>query len=171
MNILFVALITAIGMAVATESPAQDKQKISFKALGTNSKYTQQHIIDVGDVPGHQIRIFELHRTYPTNPPTFDGVKVVESWTRVASDYTDLSGRNGGYTIFVLESGDKIFARQDGIAHRPEAGKPSAFTTVTFTGGTGRFQGIRGVLRTSAVADYRVGMNETQYDGEYWIQK
>ena len=30
---------------------------------------------------------------------------------------------------------------------------------------------IRGVLRTSAVADYRVGMNETQYDGEYWIQK
>jgi len=33
------------------------------------STYTQQHTLDVGDIPGHQIRIHEVHRTYPNDKP------------------------------------------------------------------------------------------------------
>ena len=38
-----------------------------------NARYTQQHTIDVGDVPGHQVRVFEVRRTYPSNPPVING--------------------------------------------------------------------------------------------------
>src|SRR5262245_32034244 len=43
---------------------------------------TQQHTIDVGDVAGHQVRVFEIKRVYPTNAPLIGGMKIVESWTR-----------------------------------------------------------------------------------------
>jgi hypothetical protein len=53
----------------------------------------QQHAIDVGDVPGHQVRVYEVHSTYPSDAPVYNGVKVKESWNRSLSDYTDGSGR------------------------------------------------------------------------------
>jgi hypothetical protein len=35
----------------------------------------------------------------------------------------------------------------------------------------GKFLGIRGILRTNTVADIKAGINETQYVGEYWLEK
>jgi hypothetical protein len=70
----------AVGLVLAAEliafglieaASAQEKQTIAYKSLAANSKFTQQHVIDVGDVPGHQIRIYEHHRTFPMNPPVF----------------------------------------------------------------------------------------------------
>ena len=45
---------------------AQEKQHVSYTVDAANSKYTQQHFIDVGDSAGHQVRSFEIHRTFPT---------------------------------------------------------------------------------------------------------
>jgi hypothetical protein len=154
---------------------AQDKQKISFKAPAENSKYTQQHMINVGDIPGHLIRISEIHRTFPTNPPVFDGVKAVESWTRLLSEITDGSGPFSGYTVFVLENGDKIFARVQGssqlVANPDGTTTGNAASVAALTGGTGRFRGIRGVLRSTTMVNIIGGFNESQTDGEYWIEK
>jgi hypothetical protein len=74
------------------EAVAQQKQRVSFKTSAENTKYTQQHALDVGDMPGHQVRIYELHRTFPNNPPTINGVALKEQWTRAVSDYTDNNG-------------------------------------------------------------------------------
>ena len=61
----------SIGLALAafsmTNASAQEKCKMSGSTPAANSTYTQQHVLDVGDVPGHQVRIFELHRTYPAD--------------------------------------------------------------------------------------------------------
>jgi hypothetical protein len=38
------------------------------------STYTQQHTLGVGDVPGHQIRIYKIHRTYPNDKPNCEGL-------------------------------------------------------------------------------------------------
>jgi hypothetical protein len=57
-----------------------------------NSKYTQQHAIDVGDAPGHQVRIYELHRTFPGNAPVVNGLKLTKSWRRAVTDYIDGNG-------------------------------------------------------------------------------
>ena len=169
------ALVFGLGAPGLAHVGAQEKQRITFTAPAETTKYTQQHVLDVGDVPGHQIRIFEFHRTFPTNAPVFDGVKVVEAWSRNFSDYIDLSGRNSGYTIFVMENGDKIFGRQEGVAHtvsHPDGSrKTSAYTMLTLTGGTGQFHGIRGTLRTTAAADIRAGIAESHYFGEYWMEK
>ena len=70
LNKLTLTTIASLCLAAAlpaSEAPAQ--QRLVFKVAAENTKYTQQHEIDVGDVSGHQVRLFEIHRTYPSNPP------------------------------------------------------------------------------------------------------
>jgi len=64
-----IALLCLAVALPAGAALAQEKQHVSFKAPAENSKYTQTSIIDVGDMPGHQVRVFEIHRTYPTTLP------------------------------------------------------------------------------------------------------
>src|SRR5438128_426876 len=84
-----IALLCLAVALPAGDALAQQKQKVSYKVSAENSKYTQQHLIDVGDVPGHEVRIFEIRRTFPNNPPMINGVKLVEQWTRGLTDQTD----------------------------------------------------------------------------------
>ena len=174
---VFVALSVAAGLTVLVTSDgrAQDKRTISWKTSGEHTKFTQQHTIDVGDVPGHQIRILELHRTFPANPPVFEGVKVVEDWTRGYSDYVNVNGRAWGYSVLLLEGGDKIFCQWDGASQTiviADGSRKSTYTgTLRLTGGTGKLQGIRGTLRSVFAFDLKAGLNEGQNEGEYWLEK
>ena len=61
MALLPLAVALSVGEAAAQQTP----QKVSYKVSAQNSKFTQQQFLDVGDVPGHQVRSFEIHRTYP----------------------------------------------------------------------------------------------------------
>ncbi len=177
-NTLIVALTVSGGLTALSyaEGWAQERHKISFKSLAANSKYTQQHVIDVGDVPGHQIRVFELHRTYPTNPTMVEGVKVTESWTRGLTDYIDVNGRGSGYSVWILENGDKIFGQFDVTSQttvKSDGLKKSVATSVLrLTGGTGMFAKVRGLVRaTSSPFDPKAGLNEQLAEGEYWMEK
>jgi hypothetical protein len=164
--------LLCLGAALtAGNATAQEKQRVSFKTIAENSKYTQQLFIDVGDTPGHQVRVYELHRTFPSNPPVINGVKLVETWTRATSDYTDGNGTNTGYTVWVLESGDKFFARQNAVAQKSVSGKSNATSVSSITGGTGKFAGIRGLVRQVVTIDPKAGFNQSQCDIEYWMEK
>jgi hypothetical protein len=138
------------------------------------TKYGEQHVIDVGDVPGHQLRIYETHSTYPSEAPIYDGVKVKEAWTRAVSDYTDGSGRSNGYGIAVLENGDKIFSRSEittqtsVAADRSKATK--SYIVTTLTGGTGKFRGIHGTLRGVVDTDFK-NLSGSVTEGEYSIER
>jgi len=169
--LLISAVLTVSGIS---ETRAQEKHKISYKLLPEITKYTQQHVIDVGDVPGHQVRIYEIHRTYPRDLVTFAGVRAVEEWLRGYSDYIDTNGRSWAYGIYTLENGDKVFSRLDGTSHTvvdPDGSKKSTHTgTWVLTGGTGKFRGIRGMLRATIIFDTKAGLNEGQVEGEYWIE-
>src|SRR5271165_5170227 len=91
-HLIGLSAIAGIGLASLLASAfAHEKQHLSYKSLPENTKFTQQNIIDVGDVPGHQVRIYEIHRTYPTNPPMINGLRLVEQWSRGTSDYIDNS--------------------------------------------------------------------------------
>ena len=73
-------MCVAVALAI-NESFAQER--LIFEVSAENTKYTKQHIIDVGDVPGHQVRVFEIHRAYPSNAPTSNGDKdhgIVDPW-------------------------------------------------------------------------------------------
>jgi hypothetical protein len=154
---------------IASDALAR-KQQVVFKVDAANSKYTQQHVIDVGDVPGHQVRLFEVHRTYPKNPPVINGLKIAESWTRGVSDFTNNSGASIVYHVYIAENGDKFFIQSSppGVQGGPD-GKLTTTTTGPITGGTGKFSGIRGLLRTSVTADLKAGTNEVSVELEYWF--
>lgn len=146
------------------------RQQVVFTVDGANSKYTQQHVIDVGDVPGHQVRLFEVHRTYPKNPPVINGLKIAESWTRGVSDFINNSGASIVYHVYIAENGDRLFIQSSspGVQGGPD-GKMTTTTSGPITGGTGKFSGIRGLLRTSVTADLKAGTNEVHVELEYWF--
>lgn len=152
-------------------------KKISYKVPAKNSEYTQQYGIDVGDMPGHRIRMFEIHRTFP-NPevsPMYEGVQVIETWSRGYADYLNTDGRHWGYEIGILENGDKIISRFDGTSQttlNPDGSKKNTFTgTSVLTGGTGRFIGLRGAVLYTGLFDPQGNLNEVQIEGEYWIEE
>src|SRR3989441_1914263 len=172
-----VSLIVAGGLTVlaAAEGWAQEKQRYFFKTPPGVTKYTQQHVIDVGDVPGHQVRVFEQHSKYTGEAPAYDGSKVVEGWLRGLSDVTNGSGHGHGYGMSLMENGDKIFSHTDYLVHTvlaADGSRTSKFTTVvTLTGGTGKFKSIRGTLRSSGQTDFKMGTSGVETEGEYWIEK
>jgi hypothetical protein len=166
------AALTVLGSA---EAPGQEKCKMSWEIPAANGKYTGQHAFDVGDVPGHQVRIFEVRRIFPDDQPNCEGLKQVEQWLRGYSDYVDLNGPAWGYSVTLLGNGDKIFAEFSGAIQtvvNPDGSKKTVATTVhRWTGGTGQYQGVRGIQRESTVFDPEKNFNETRAEVEYWFEK
>jgi hypothetical protein len=154
----------------AVEAIAQEKQRLTFKTSAENTKYTQQHAIEVGDVSGHQVRVYEIHRTFPNNAPVINGMALKEQWTRALSDYTDNNGPGTTYGMYVLENGDKFFTRSALVAQSSGSGKLTASTVGYITGGTGKLSGIQGIVRTVNTADPKAGVNEGQTELEYTIK-
>jgi hypothetical protein len=154
---------------IASDALAR-KQQVVFKVEAANSKYTQQHIIDVDDVPGHQLRLFEVHRTYPKNPPVINGMNIVESWTRGVSDSINNNGAAVVYQVYIAENGDKFFVQSSTVAVQGEPdGRLTTTTVGPVTGGTGKFTGIRGLLRLLVTANLKTGENEARVELEYWF--
>lgn len=169
-------LLTAFfgaALLVPSDASAQQRHKITTQASAAQSKYVQQHVIDVGDVPGHQVRVYEIHRT--GSEIEFSGVKATESWSRGYSDYTNSSGTTTGYGVWMLEDGSKVFSRYSGTSQTvigADGSRKGTYHGVTqITGGTGKFSGIRGMIRDVTKFDAQTGYNELSGEGEYWFEK
>lgn len=156
---------------------AQEKYRYDLSALPQSSRYVQQHVIDVGDVPGHQVRILELQRTYTKDNPVVMGTKVVESWNRGFSDYVNGVGPATGYGVWLLEDGNKIFLQYIGTSYTevtPTGSRRGTYHgTTRLVGGTGRFAAIRGVVTDTVEfdTDPKSGYNRPVSQGEYWFEK
>lgn len=66
------------------------------------------HAIDVGDMPGHQLRLAEAQATYGGEAPVLDGVKVREIRGVLVSDYVGGTGKFKGIrgTLFTTGFSD-----------------------------------------------------------------
>jgi hypothetical protein len=169
---LAVAPIVAMLM-IAGVSWAQERHKVTVSASAAQSNYVQQHAIDVGDMPGHQVRIYEIQRT--GTEAEFSGVRSRESWSRGYSDYTNSTGATSGYGMWILEDGSRIFNRYSGTSQTvigADGKKKGTYHGVTqITGGTGKFVGIRGYVRDMTKFDASAGYNESSGEGEYWFEE
>jgi hypothetical protein len=170
MSLRRVAWIAAICLGVAASASAQQKQRASFVLPPGNSKYTQQHSLDVGDAPEHKLRLYELQRTFPTDGPVIEGSRLVELWIRGIADFMDVSGLATAYSVYVFDNGDKFFARSDILAST-EAGKSATLAAGRITGGTGKFRHMRGVIRVASSPDPRSGLLRSAFDIDYWFDK
>ncbi len=174
-NCAFAFAVVILGATTGPDAQAQQHCKQSGKNLAADSKFTQQHVIDVGDIPGHQVRIVEVRRTPSNARPNCEGAKVVEQWNRGYSDYTNTNGRAWGYRVVILDSGERIFGQWQGTTHTTlsaDGAKKTVFTgTYVITGGTGRYRGIQGVGREISHFDPSSGFNEAEWEEEYWIEQ
>jgi hypothetical protein len=173
---LALAITVILASLSSTPIDAADRCKMTVRIPAANTSYTQQHRIDVGDLPGHQVRLFEIHRVYPgASTANCEGLKRVESWRRGYSDYIDNSGRAWGYGVIVLENGDQIFTQWSGTSTSQTAAggsKLSAFTgTSRIIGGTGRYAKVRGTGRNVTRFNAEKNYNETVQEIEYWFEK
>jgi len=150
---------------------AQEKHIVAFDAPASGNKYTQQYILDVGDVPEHKLRLYELVRSYGGKDQTIEGVVLKEAVIRATSDLTDLNGLGRSYVEYRMANGDKIFARGFFLNHTlPESSRLKNLTELDITGGTGKFRGIRGIVRAETVADSKA-FNQNRTEFEYWFEK
>ena len=168
--------LLGVALACFAGSPlAQEKARISFTVPASSTKYVQQHVIAVGDVPGHEVRIFELVRTFGADAPMIAGQRLKEIRSVGSSDYTDLNGPGVSYNIWTLANGDKLFVRTQIVSHNaawtdPKRKGAENKTAGPITGGTGSLAGIRGITRNASSFDPKSGSNESRFDLEYWIE-
>ncbi len=169
-TLLGAILIFCAALLPICASSAQETQRVLLQSTAKNTQYGQVHDLIVGDAPNHVLRIFEIHRTYPDNPPAINGSKLVEWWARGAADLVSGNGQATEYEIFVMSNGDKFFGRATAVIQNA-SGKVAAFTAGRITGGTGKFSEIRGVLHGSSNIDIKAGFNENRTEIEYWFNK
>ncbi len=164
-----VAFAVCLALALSTSALAQ--QKFPLKESASESKYLEERAIDVGDVPGHQVRIYRIHYTYPQKDLVFLGVPVKESYTSGISDYTNWNGQFTTYSVFMLEDGSTVLARGAGNNQAGPDGRRKFSFVDNFVGGTGKFRGIRGQMRGGGERAPGANSLTVQATGEYWIEE
>jgi hypothetical protein len=165
------ALLCLVVSLPAGNALAQQKQQVSYKVPAEISKYIVSQNVEVRDMPNHIVRIYELHRTFPsTASPVINGLKIAEEWDAGTADRIDGNGSDIGYSVYLMENGDKFFVRYEGHV-QGVTGKGTDTLSGPITGGTGKLLGIQGTVRTVANFDLAAGSNETQTTIEYSIGK
>jgi hypothetical protein len=165
------ALMWLVVAAPLADAVAQQRQRVFFHASGENAKYIKQYAIDVPDMRGHHLRVYEIRRTFPTNPPIVNGLAIKEIWTRGMADYTEDNGHGTLYSEYLMENGDRFFSFASVVAHKIGEDDYLSNTVGYITGGTGKLDGIQGALKTTARTHPKAGTLEVDTEIQYTIDK
>src|SRR2546428_10052063 len=130
--VLVLSLLGGLILLAPNQSLAQERHKIPWSTRPENTKVTFQHPLEIPDVPSHAIRMFELRRTWPENPPMVTGLKVVEEIARGTADNMAGNGLSRGYSSWRDEKGGKRFARRE--KNHQAVGNPGGSRETTYTG-------------------------------------
>jgi hypothetical protein len=174
-----VPLALTLPMLAGAAASAEERCKLTWKVSAADTNFPQQLMMDVDDVPGHRIGTYELHRTFAEQTSSCEGLKIAEQWTHGFRDLVDRNGRAWAYSVLTLDNGDKIYLQLSGTVQTEVAADGSARSTYEgvniWTGGTGRYQNVRGLQREHATVEYAAGGEaksaQGRVDGEYWFEK
>ena len=161
--------------AAVVDAADFERHALAYDLGASAVRHVKQYRVDVGDVPKHVLRLYDLRRTFARNPPTFEGVRAVECLERGVSDLVDDSGTESGYVIFVLEDGNRIVGRYSGSASSrrwPDGSRHYDLRgTIELTGGTGRFERIRGAVQVWQALDPGADSSQGAAEGSYWFER
>ncbi|HTS54045.1 MAG TPA: hypothetical protein VMH26_12290 [Burkholderiales bacterium] len=169
LSALLGAFVAANLLCATPEAAAQQKYTIS-QAPNTNSQYLQEHTVEVDDVPGHRLRVYEIRQEYPQKDLAFAGVVVTEGLSRNMSDAINGNGSFTYYMVYSLEDGNKVFCRGTGTTQADSTVGYRFVIVENFVGGTGKFKGMRGQVRGSGVRAPGATSLKVEWKGEYWIE-
>jgi hypothetical protein len=139
------------------------------KTTGTLScgKPDQAYSIEVGDRTGHSVSISKFACTW-TTPMQYGEVQSKDGYDVTYGDANGTKVRGSGYHVSNMSNGDKIYVRFQGNDTMMD-GKPGTTEgTWSYTGGTGKFKGIRGKGTYKGKADSSGNM-VTDVEGEYQL--
>ena len=166
--IALLAVPLSVGSVVA-----QTKQQVSVRIPFANLKFEVSQSVEIGDVPNHIVRVFELHYTVPSSSaPLINGIRLKEAWQRGTADIADGVGTTSSYFLYLMENGDKFFVRNEAIIQRTGTGKLVSTGAGHIFGGTGKLASIQGTTRNATTFDPKSGVaDEAELDIEYSMGK
>ena len=107
-------------------------------------KYVQQKVIDVPDIKGHVVRIYESEQKIK-NTQLCNGDSLISRRSYYMTDFIDYDGSASGYIIFNTEKGDQFFLKVTGNSQK-KVGEDLADGQATgrIIGGTGALVAAEG---------------------------
>jgi hypothetical protein len=166
------AVLLLFGVAHAAEP---ERHPLAYSLDADSTRYARQYRIEVGDVSRHELRVFDLTREFTRAAPVLDGVRVTRAQERGVADLVDQDGSESAYIIYVLEDGNRVFGRYNGTVQTrrwPDGSRHHDVRgTIELTGGTGRFQAIRGTVTTWQALDPGADSSQGAAQGEYWFER
>lgn len=171
--------VAAILLGLSLPIQAQQRYPIENRAEWQEvGRYNKMHVIDAGDIPGHQIRISEIQRIYNDKSKlNVSGIRVLESVFWGYSDNVRGVGKAWGYGAWILEDGNRVFIEYSGTIQSTPDGSGGLqgiyHGTSRLTGGTGQLKGIRGTMtdKVEFSTSNTSGYNRSSGNGEYWFQE
>ena len=143
------AIVSSTGVAFAgseQKSPYVDDEGYCVVDIAPSNpeKYVQQKVIDVPDIKGHVIRIFETEQKI-SDTKLCNGDSLILKKAYAMTDYIDHDGSVFGYLIFSTEKGDQLFLKINSNSQK-KAGEDLAHAQATgrIVGGTGALVAVEG---------------------------
>ena len=132
-------------------------------------KPDEQHMLEVGDRPGHSLMISKGKCTW-TKPMEVAGTQTKED---VGTNFDETHGNKSqghGYVVGTLANGDKMYVRTQTSATMKDGAVESGEGTWSFSGGTGKLKGVKGKgsFKGKGAAD---GSATYDVEGEYELPK
>ncbi len=132
-------LIPGLLLTLAAAASGQTKITGTLSCGKPDATYS----IEVGDRTGHSVSISKFACTW-TTPMEYGEVQAKDGYDVAYGDSSGAKVRSSGYHVSNLSNGDKIYVRFQGNDTTMD-GKPGATEgTWSYTGGTGKFKGIKG---------------------------
>jgi hypothetical protein len=167
-----VALLLVTGLANAADA---ERRALSYDAAAAEVAILRQYEVEVGDVPRHLLRVYDLRRVFTRRPPVFGGVAASEMRERGTADLIDQSGSQSAYVTYLLADGSRVLGRYtgtvrssrwpDGSWHHEIRGR------IELTGGSGPFQRLRGSVDVRYVLDPGAESSQGESTGNYWFEQ
>jgi len=167
-------LALALLLSALVDAADVTRHPLSYDAAAAEVATVRQYQLEVGDVPRHVLRLYDLRRVFTRRPPVFDGLAATEMRERGMADLIEESGTQSSYVTYLLADGNQVSGRYsgtvrsarwpDGSWHHEIRGR------IELTGGTGKFQRIRGSVDVRYVLDPGAESSQGESVGEYWFE-
>ena len=152
-------------LALATTAGAQTKVSGTIHC----NKPDPQYGIEIGDRPGHGFGIDKTACTW-TKPMEIAGIQSKDGYDVGFGESSGNKANGRGYHVSTMTNGDKVYVRFQGTDTLKDGAPQSSQGTWSYTGGTGKFKGIKGkgTYKGTFGAD---GGVTYEVEGEYALPK
>jgi hypothetical protein len=128
------------GLLLSLAAPASAQSK--FSGTQQCDKPDPEHTLPVGDRPDHALSVAKDKCAWTRGE--IGGIQLKDEEDTIVSDIGANSAHDRGYGVANLANGDKVFVRFEGTTALKGQAPVSAKGTWSFTGGTGKVNGVTG---------------------------